>query len=180
MATDRKGGKDRDFQVVGTPRPRIDGVAKVTGQTRFADDLILPRMLWCKLLRSPHPHARIVRIDTSRAAALPGRPRRGYRRRFSHSVRSASGQPGRARPLSRCRPLHRRSGRAVAARDEDIAAEACRLIDVTYEPLTTIGSVDDAATTPAPQLHDYADSGNLTSRSISSSATWKAASQRPT
>jgi len=50
----------------------VDATAKVTGVTRFADDLFLPRMLFAKLLRSPHPHARIVSIDTSRAAALPG------------------------------------------------------------------------------------------------------------
>ena len=49
----------RPFQVVGKPRRRVDGRAKVTGQTRFADDLNLPRMLHCKLLRSPVPHARI-------------------------------------------------------------------------------------------------------------------------
>src|SRR5207245_810109 len=44
----------------------------VSGQTRFADDLALPRMLFGRILRSPHPHARIVRVDTSRARALPG------------------------------------------------------------------------------------------------------------
>src|SRR5580765_3355253 len=118
-------------------------------------------MLWCKLLRSPHPHARIVRIETSRAAALPG----------VHAVVTGADFPipfG-VLPVSQdehalCPDVVRFIGdpvAAVAARDEDIAAEACRLIDVTYEPLTTIGSVDDAVTTPSPQLHDYADSGNL-------------------
>ena len=58
--------------VIGTPRRRVDGRAKVTGQTRFADDVMLPRMAHCKLLRSTVPHARIVRIDTARAAAHPG------------------------------------------------------------------------------------------------------------
>ena len=47
------------FDVIGKPRRRVDGRAKVTGQTRFADDIVLPRMLHAKLLRSPHPHARI-------------------------------------------------------------------------------------------------------------------------
>ncbi|HEX9394417.1 MAG TPA: hypothetical protein VF923_07190, partial [Gemmatimonadales bacterium] len=50
----------------------MDAVAKVTGATKFADDLALPRMLYCKLLRSPHPHARITGIDTSKARALAG------------------------------------------------------------------------------------------------------------
>ena len=61
-----------DNAVVGRARRRVDGRAKVTGQTRFADDVVLPRMLHCKLLRSPQPHARIVRVDTTKAAAHPG------------------------------------------------------------------------------------------------------------
>src|ERR1700747_211940 len=64
---------DRDeLRVIGVPRRRVDARAKVTGQTRFADDIFLPRMAHCKLLRSPHPHARIRKIDTSRAAAHTG------------------------------------------------------------------------------------------------------------
>ena len=63
--------RSRDLNVVGHPRRRVDGRAKVLGQTRFADDIELPRMLHCKLLRSPLPHARIKRLDTSRALAHP-------------------------------------------------------------------------------------------------------------
>ena len=59
-------------RVIGTPRRRVDGRAKVTGQTRFADDIVLPRMLHCKLLRSSVPHARIIAIDATRALAHPG------------------------------------------------------------------------------------------------------------
>ncbi len=62
----------RKFQVVGTPAAKVDGGAKVTGQTLFADDLVLPRMLHCKLHRSRHAHAKIIRVDTRRASALPG------------------------------------------------------------------------------------------------------------
>src|SRR6266446_8299693 len=61
-----------ELRVIGVPRRRVDARAKVTGQTRFADDIFLPRMAYCKLLRSPHPHARIQKIDTTRAAAHPG------------------------------------------------------------------------------------------------------------
>src|SRR5260370_32586064 len=61
-----------ELRVIGVPRRRVDARAKVTGQTRFADDIFLPRMAHCKLLRSPHPHARIRNIDASRAAAHPG------------------------------------------------------------------------------------------------------------
>src|SRR6267378_1956036 len=59
-------------RVIGKALRKVDAVAKVTGATKFADDLFLPRMLFAKLLRSPHPHARIISIDTSRAASLPG------------------------------------------------------------------------------------------------------------
>jgi CO/xanthine dehydrogenase Mo-binding subunit len=61
----------RKLEVLGHARRRVDGRAKVTGQTRFADDIVLPRMLHCRLLRSPHPHALIESIDTSRAEAHP-------------------------------------------------------------------------------------------------------------
>src|SRR5207245_3469332 len=60
------------FRVVGKALRKVDATAKVLGVTKFADDLSLPRMLYCKLLRSPHPHARIVRIDAARALTLPG------------------------------------------------------------------------------------------------------------
>ena len=59
-------------RVIGRPRRRVDARAKVTGQTRFADDIMLPRMLHCRLLRSTQPHARIISIDTSRASAVDG------------------------------------------------------------------------------------------------------------
>ena len=58
--------------VIGAPLPKVDAAAKVTGQTLFADDIVLPRMVFAKLLRSPHPHARVVSVDVGRAAALPG------------------------------------------------------------------------------------------------------------
>src|SRR5512134_82996 len=60
------------MKVLGKPRRRVDGRAKVTGQTRFADDIVLPRMLHMKLLRSPHPHAKIDSIDFSKAVCYPG------------------------------------------------------------------------------------------------------------
>src|SRR5260370_2650196 len=68
----KSNGNEGDLRVIGRPRRRVDARAKVTGQTRFADDISLPRMAHCKLLRSPHPHARIPNIDVSRATAHPG------------------------------------------------------------------------------------------------------------
>src|SRR6266852_4068676 len=60
------------FSVVGQSLPKIDAWAKVAGETKYADDLILPRMAHAKLLRSPHPHALVKRIDTTGARSLPG------------------------------------------------------------------------------------------------------------
>ncbi|TMD11752.1 MAG: hypothetical protein E6J00_13515 [Chloroflexi bacterium] len=61
-----------DFAIIGRSLTKPDAMAKVSGQTRFADDLALPRMLYGRLLRSPNPHARILSLDVSRARALPG------------------------------------------------------------------------------------------------------------
>src|SRR5688500_6929549 len=60
------------LQVVGRDVPRIDAVERVTGSATYTRDIRLPGMLYARLLTSPHPHARIVSIDVSRAAALPG------------------------------------------------------------------------------------------------------------
>src|SRR5437667_11200524 len=61
-----------EYRVIGKALRKVDAVAKVTGTTRFADDLAFPRMLYCKLLRSTEPHARLVSIDTAAAASLEG------------------------------------------------------------------------------------------------------------
>ena len=66
------GPNGRRYEVVGTRPIRHDGVEKVTGQARYRADIRLPGMLYGKVLRSPHAHARIKVIDTSRAAAFPG------------------------------------------------------------------------------------------------------------
>jgi CO/xanthine dehydrogenase Mo-binding subunit len=64
--------KSSGFSIVGAPLPKVDAIGKVTGRALYADDLMLPRMLYGKLLRSPHPHARILAVDISRALELPG------------------------------------------------------------------------------------------------------------
>src|SRR5713226_1395266 len=73
MTTQQNGHKQaRPYHVIGTPRPKVDAYAKVTGRALYADDIMLPRMLFGRLLRSPHAHARILSIDTRRALELPG------------------------------------------------------------------------------------------------------------
>src|ERR1051325_10524333 len=66
------GTNGKPKRVVGKPFRKVDARAKCTGQTRFADDIVLPRMLFAKLLRSPVPHALIKSIDVSKALKLPG------------------------------------------------------------------------------------------------------------
>ena len=63
---------DMQATLLGAPVSQIHGPEKVTGRTRFAADVDLPGMLWGKILRSPHPHARIRRIDASAAWSVPG------------------------------------------------------------------------------------------------------------
>jgi len=155
--------KDR-FTVVGTPRRRVDARAKVTGRTLFADDVQLPRMLFCKLLRSPHPHALIRSIETSRAEAIPG----------VHLVLTGKDIPGEfgILPVSQdeeplCREKVRQVGdpvAAVIARNEWTAQEALESIDVDYEPLTTIADPQQALQTPEPRIHDYGEEGNIHKR----------------
>jgi len=64
--------KGNEYAVIGTRPPRINAADKATGQARFGPDTDLPRLLHGKMLRSPHAHARILSIDTSRAEAFPG------------------------------------------------------------------------------------------------------------
>lgn len=149
------------MRVIGTPRRKVDATAKVTGELRFADDLALPRMLHCKLLRSRSPHAKIISIDTNRAEALPGvlAVMTGKDLPIPFGILPIS-QDEHALALDRVRFVGDPVA-AVAALDEDTAAEACTLIDVRYEELPSIASMDDAFSTPEPQLHDYADDGNV-------------------
>src|SRR6202008_2349891 len=145
------------MKVLGKPRRRVDGRAKVTGHTRFADDIVLPRMLHMKLLRSPHPHALIEEIDTEKAKAHPG----------VHLVLTGKDFPVTfgilpvsldEHPLAPERvryvgdPLA-----AVIARDEQTATEALDLIEVRYEVLPTIASPEEAIAHPDVRIHDYND-----------------------
>ena len=60
------------YAVIGKPHIRVDGPAKVTGSAKYAFDIVLPNMLYGKILRSPHPHAKILKIDASRADKMIG------------------------------------------------------------------------------------------------------------
>lgn len=151
----------RPLHIIGKPRRRVDGRAKVSGETRYADDISLPRMLHCRLLRSPLPHARIVSIDASRALSQPG----------VHLVLTGQDMPTTfgILPVSQdehalCLHKVRFVGdpvAAVVASSELVAEEALSLIDVQYEPLPTIASPEEALATEDPRIHEYGDQGNI-------------------
>ncbi len=161
---EKLNGNDGDLRVIGHSRRRVDARAKVTGQTRFADDISLPRMAHCKLLRSPHPHARIRSIDISRAAAHPGvyLVLTGKDLPIEYGILPVS-QDEQALCLDHVRHVGDPVA-AVIAREELIAFEALDLIKVDYEILTTISDPEDALATPTPRIHDYGDEGNIHKR----------------
>ncbi|MEO6193485.1 MAG: molybdopterin cofactor-binding domain-containing protein, partial [Thermoanaerobaculia bacterium] len=151
----------RETNIIGKPFRRVDGRAKVTGATKFADDLTFPRMCYVRLVRSTQPHATIKAIDFSEAAKVPG------------YLGSLTGQdtpiPFGILPVSQdehalAPDKVRFVGdpvAAVAAVTEDAAYEAALRVKVEYEPLATISSIEEAIATPEPRIHDYGDRGNL-------------------
>ncbi|MDP6430497.1 MAG: molybdopterin-dependent oxidoreductase [Rhodospirillales bacterium] len=148
-----------EYDIVGQPTPKKDGALKARGGAEYADDISMPGMLHGKLLRSPHPHAKILRVDTSRAADLPG----------VRAVITGSDFPGiQYGNLPQTRdylPLAVDTVRyigeevaAVAAIDEDTAEEALELLEVEYEPLPAVFDPEQAMASGAPLLHsDAAD-----------------------
>jgi 4-hydroxybenzoyl-CoA reductase alpha subunit len=149
------------LSVVGKPLPKVDAPAKVSGQTVFADDLVLPRMAFAKLLRSPHPHAGIVRIDVSRAAAHPGvlATLVGNELPLPFGILPVS-QDEHALALDKVRFVGDPVA-AVAALDEETAEEALGLIEVEYEVLPPLMSIEEALAHPAARIHDYGPRGNV-------------------
>jgi 4-hydroxybenzoyl-CoA reductase subunit alpha len=145
------------LRIVGRPWPKVDGPAKTTGETRYADDLFLPRMLYGKLLRSHLPHARIRKLDVSRARALPG----------VHAVVIGQDLPTKfgIMPSSQdeealCLDKVRYVGdpiAAVAAIDEETAERACEMIEVDYEPLRAVMSIEEALNETEVRIQDYGD-----------------------
>ncbi|MDT7541369.1 MAG: hypothetical protein QOE33_1273 [Acidobacteriota bacterium] len=154
-------GRGKDFKVVGKPFRKVDARAKCTGQTLFADDITLPRMLYCKILRSHEPHALIKRIDTSKAVALPGVVAviTGKDLPIPYGILPVS-QDEHALCVDKVRFIGDPVA-AVAAVDEDTAFDAMNLIEVEYERLQTITSIEEAILIDEPRIHDYGDAANI-------------------
>jgi CO/xanthine dehydrogenase Mo-binding subunit len=143
--------------VVGRPTPRIDAVQRVTGAATYTGDVRLPGMLFARVLRSPHPHARIAGISTARALALPG-----VKAIITHENCRVSWSSGDSRNT---RYLFNNPVRfvgdavaAVAAVNPHVAEEALHLIEVKYEPLPFVLDAEAALAPGAPDIHP---GGNL-------------------
>jgi 4-hydroxybenzoyl-CoA reductase alpha subunit len=151
----------KTFQQIGRSPRKVDGMAKTTGITRFADDLALPRMLFVKLHRSHVAHARIVGVDTSAARRMPGvvAVLTGESLPIPFGILPVS-EDEHALAIDRVRFVGDPVA-AVAALDEQTAFEAAMAIQVHYEPLKAIFSPEEALANPEPQIHDYADEGNV-------------------
>ncbi len=153
----------RDFKYIGQRTIRPDGADKVTGRANYAADFALPGMIWGKILRSPHAHAKVLSIDTSKAEARPG----------VYAVATHADFPGgeggsieagesavNLRDLSRNiladdKVLYAgHAVAAVAAVSERVAEEALELIEVSYEVLPHVMEIDDAMQADAPVLHE--------------------------
>src|SRR5687768_6720649 len=152
---------NKDFKVIGKPFRKIDARAKCVGQTKFADDIVLPRMLFCKILRSHLPHALIKNIDVSKALALPGvfAVITGKDLPIPYGILPVS-QDEHALCIEKVRFIGDPVA-AVAAIDEDVAFDAMNLIEVEYEPLNTIATIEEAVLIDEPRIHDYGDGGNV-------------------
>lgn len=152
---------NHDLHIIGHAQPKIEAMQKATGETQFADDLVLPRMIYGKLLRSVYPHARIIGIDASRALALPG----VFAIITGKDVPIKYGiMPSTQDEEALCVDHVRFVGdpvAAVAAIDEETAERALDLIDVAYEPLAPIMTMRDALDEKLTQIHAYADHHNI-------------------
>ena len=154
----------QEYAAVGTRPVRHDGVDKVTGRARYSADIHLPGMLTGRLLRSPHAHARIRGIDTSRAEALPGvravvtaADMPEVSAEFIDQAEGATVNYGfySRNVIAREKALYiGHAVAAVAATDAATAERALDLIDVDYEILTPVLSAEDALADGAPILHE--------------------------
>ena len=144
----------RPLRIVGQPAPRVDALEKVTGRARYVTDLTVPGMVHARVLRSPYAHARVRRVDLTRARARPG------------VVAALAGAD-----LTWCDPYYGPAYRdrpvlaidvarfegepvaAIAAVDEATAEEALELIDVDYEPLAAVLTLEEALAPGAPLVH---------------------------
>jgi len=155
--------EEKKFRWVGTRPIRPDGIDKVTGRAQYGADFTLPGMLWGRVLRSPHAHARVVSIDTSRARALEGVlaviTGEDLPDLFSQKAQEKGGHHEMndlaQNVMARGRVLyHGHALAAVAALSPALAAQALELIDVEYERLPHILGIEEAIAPDASLIHE--------------------------
>jgi CO/xanthine dehydrogenase Mo-binding subunit len=161
--SDGNQGSPAQFKVVGQRPVRPDGADKVTGRANFGADMHLPGMLTGAIVRSPHAHARIVRIDTKAARALPGVKAIVTGEDFAgvsggaieHGEGAATLRDMARNVMAQDKALYAgHAVAAVAATSPEIAEEAARLIEVTYDVLPHVIEVEAAMAPGAPVLHE--------------------------
>jgi len=153
----------KEFKVIGKRLPSHDSIEKVAGQTKYADDFGLPGMIYGKILRSKYPHARIKRVDTSKAEKLDGVycvlthkdvPHNAIVTRFGQT-RAVGGFEGIFRVLAESKVRYYGEPIAlVAAETEEIAERAIDLIEVDYEEMVGVFDQKEAMDPKAPQIEE--------------------------
>jgi 4-hydroxybenzoyl-CoA reductase subunit alpha len=145
--------KPEGFRIVGKAMPKVDSYRRVTGQDLFADDIFLAGMLHGKMLRSTVPHARLKRVDASKALSLPGvvAVATGADIPVRYGILPSSPDET-AMAVDRVRYVGDPIA-CVVADDEVTAEEALSLVDVEYEALPSVMSIDEALRDDLPQLH---------------------------
>lgn len=148
---------------IGSRTIRPDGADKVTGRAQYSADTTMPGMMWGKVLRSPHAHARIRSINTAKAEALPGVKAVVTAKDIVDFPLDKSVMLGIQDMRWMCRNVmarekalfHGHPVAAVAAINEEVAAAACALIEVDYEVLPHVIEIEDAIKPDAPILHEW-------------------------
>jgi xanthine dehydrogenase molybdenum-binding subunit len=160
------------MSVVGQSVKRMDTLGKVTGQARYAGDVVLPGMLHAKIKRSDVAHARIKRIDTAQALALPGVKAILTHENVPRVLHYGSPHP-RSASVTKDQYILDDKVRywgegvaAVAATSEEIAEEALDRIEVEYDPLPAVLTVEQALQPGAPPIHVTGPGGNLVAEPV--------------
>lgn len=146
------------YSVIGKRIPPIDGILKATGAAKFTLDLQLPGMLYGKILRSPYPHAKILRIDTEKAQQLPGvrsivAGSDSPKVKFGTFMHLPQTHDQYALAIDKVRYIGEEVA-AIAAVDEWVAQDALDLISVDYDPLPALFDPVEAMKPEAPLIHE--------------------------
>jgi putative selenate reductase molybdopterin-binding subunit len=156
-----------DLKSVGRSERRVDSVKLATGRGTFVDDIALPGMLYARILHSPHAHARIVRIDATKARAIPGVAAVLTHEDVPRVPYTTAGQgwpepsPYDAVMLDRKVRFVGDRVAVVAAEDPELARRACDAIEVKYEVLPALLDPEQAMAPGAPVIHDQPDSSGI-------------------